>query len=303
MGAILTAAALRMTHASATQVDKRFSKANGLRIGVQLYTLGPELTTTLEPSLEELAKTGFETVELAGYLGRSPKELRIAFDREGLHCPSAHIGPRPQGPDPDLSTRLNEVIEDAHTLGLEYVVTPIFLIPDRYATGPAAGEALSDYMRRVARGMTSDDWKRNAQFLNTTGEVLRRNGLKFAYHNHNAEFAPVDGTTGFETLLKLTDPDLVKFELDAGWAFAGGRDPAAMLRSTSRRFCMMHAKDVKPTTTTKKARANSARRDLSGGPPARAVPTGISDEGPVIGLERRSRAGQIGQRPPRKGRS
>src|SRR6266511_3988889 len=34
---------------------------------------------------------------------------------------------------------------------------------------------------------------------------------------------------------------------------------------------------------------SSARRDLSGGPPARAVPTGLSGEGPVTGLERRGR--------------
>jgi len=250
--ATLTAASGNISRAFASTINSRqsFIKANAMPFGVQLYALGPELAHTLNASLAILAQAGFETVEPAGYLGRTATQLRVAFDHAGLRCTSAHFGSPQPGPEPNLITSLGRVIDDAHILGLEYVVTPIFRIPDRYASGPATDETTWDYMRRVARGMTIEDWKRTAHFLNITGEQLKHHGLTLAYHNHNPEFAPVGGTNGFEVLINYTDPHLVKLELDAGWAFAGGQNPATLLRAYPDRFRLVHVKDVKATTKT-----------------------------------------------------
>ena len=225
-----------------------FFRKTGLPIGVQLYALGPDLASHLDAQLKELAEAGIGEVELAGYLGRSPAELKRALDRAGLKCPSAHIPARRQNADPDLESRLPQVIEDAHVLGIEWVVMPFFPIPDRFASGPMAGEDVLGFIRRVTRSLTLDDWKRSAEFANRKATMLHAAGLKFAYHNHNPEFAPIGGTTGFEVLARETDADLVKFEMDAGWVFAAGLDPVSVLHAHPGRFRMIHVKDVKATT-------------------------------------------------------
>ena len=69
-----------------------------------------------------------------------------------------------------------------------------------------------------------------------------------AYHNHNLEFAPVDGTTGFDILARETDPQRVIFEMDAGWVRAAGLDPVVLLNRYPGRFRLMHVKDISAST-------------------------------------------------------
>jgi hypothetical protein len=78
----------------ASAADKPFFQRRNLPVGIQLYTLGPDLAKDLDAELATVSKIGFRSVELAGYLGRTPAELRAAFDRAGLVCPSAHIAPK-----------------------------------------------------------------------------------------------------------------------------------------------------------------------------------------------------------------
>jgi sugar phosphate isomerase/epimerase len=125
-------------------------------------------------------------------------------------------------------------------------VCPLINIPERFTLKPE--EKFADMMARIATAMTVDDWKSNADFLNAKGDALKGLGLKLAYHNHNFEFAPVAESTGFDLLLRHTDPALVSFEMDAGWVVAAGADPAALLKRYPKRFTAMHVKDVKATT-------------------------------------------------------
>lgn len=69
-----------------------------------------------------------------------------------------------------------------------------------------------------------------------------------SYHNHNLEFAPVGGTTGWDILMRETDPALVSFEMDIGWVAAAGCDPIEVLRANPHRIRMLHVKDVDPAT-------------------------------------------------------
>src|SRR4051794_35873089 len=65
-----------------------------LPIGIQLYTLGPDLAKDVDGTFAQLAKIGYRSVELAGMLGKTPKELRASLDKAGLVCTSAHIQAR-----------------------------------------------------------------------------------------------------------------------------------------------------------------------------------------------------------------
>jgi sugar phosphate isomerase/epimerase len=238
------AAAAAMT-ASAAHAAQPFFKRIGLPLGIQLYTLGPDAAKDLDGTLQALSKIGYRTVELAGLLGRTPAQFRASLDKAGLTCPSAHIQPR--GGEGALDGDLGKLAEGLTTLGVKTAVMPMLRIPDRFGA-PAAGEGFGAYLQRVGAGLTADDWKMNADFLNEKARGLKASGIRLGYHNHNFEFAPVGSTTGLEILLANTDPALVTFEMDIGWVAAAGADPQALLKKHKGRFSLAHVKDIKADT-------------------------------------------------------
>jgi len=226
---------------AASAASKPFFQRHNLPIGIQLYTLGPDLSKELDAQLATLARIGFRSVELAGYLGRTPADLRAAFDRAGLICPSAHIAPKGAN---GFSGDLVKLADELSVVGVKSAIMPIHYIPDRMGSAD---------LRQAGTQMTADDWKWNADFLNEKAAVLKKAGILSGYHNHNFEFASLkDGnggdTNGMEILLKGTDPNLVTFELDVGWVSAAGHDPIALMKAHPGRFTQMHVKDIKPTT-------------------------------------------------------
>lgn len=248
MGWSLAAAGMGIAGAaSARSPQEPFFKGTGLPVGLQLYTLGADLKADLDGQLRQVAQIGYRTVEMAGYLGRTPSELKAAFDRAGLQCTSSHVQARAGGPDPSFAD-LDRVIADAHLIGISHIVMPMFSIPAHVDMTRRAGEDRAALLGRPAAQVTADDWKATADFLNAKGALLKAAGLTCGYHNHNVEFAPVGGTTGLEILLKNTDPALVQFEMDAGWVVAAGADPFALIKAHPGRFRLMHVKDVRATT-------------------------------------------------------
>uniref|UniRef100_B0T1X0 Xylose isomerase domain protein TIM barrel n=1 Tax=Caulobacter sp. (strain K31) TaxID=366602 RepID=B0T1X0_CAUSK len=239
-------AALGAAHGGvASAAAKPFFQRHGLPLGIQLYTLGPDLQKDLDAQLATLAKIGFKSVELAGYLGRTPAELRAAFDKAGLVCPSAHISPKGAN-GPSFSGDLAKLADELHVIGVKSAIMPILYIPDRLGGAD---------LRQAGAQMTADDWKWNADFLNEKAAVLKKAGIATGYHNHNFEFAPLKDTnggdtTGMDILLNGTDPSLVVFEMDVGWVTAAGHDPFALLKKHPGRFTQMHVKDIKASTKT-----------------------------------------------------
>lgn len=228
-----------------------FFARHQLPIGVQLYTLGPELANDLPGMLAALRQMGCETVETADLLGRTPAEFRAALDVAGLRCTSMHIAGMPLGPGPGLSLSgdLAALAAAAHTLGATDIVMPIFLFPQDFKP-PATSDMLA-LLAGAGAALTADDYRRMADFLNEKARLLKAEGLRLAYHNHNPEFRPLPGgATGYELLLRHTDRRLVGFEMDAGWVSAAGRDPLQLLRAWPGRFTAMHVKDIKGSTTT-----------------------------------------------------
>jgi sugar phosphate isomerase/epimerase len=77
--------------------------------------------------------------------------------------------------------------------------------------------------------------------------MCRDAGLKLAYHNHAAEFAPLEGTTGYDVLVKEVDPKLVDMELDIYWATFAEQNPVALFAKYPGRFALWHVKDLAVT--------------------------------------------------------
>src|SRR5712691_8081788 len=90
---------------------------------------------------------------------------------------------------------------------------------------------------------TLDDYKRWAERLNRAGTEAKAAGLQFAYHNHDFEFAPLEGKLPYDALLAETDPKLVQLEVDLYWITKGGQDPLAYFARWPGRFPMVHVKD------------------------------------------------------------
>jgi sugar phosphate isomerase/epimerase len=194
---------------------KRLSK-----IGVQLYTVRRELEADFEGTLAKVAALGYREVEFAGYYKHTPAQVKAILARHGLSAPSAHFQSVVSGGG------VREAIEAAAVIGHKYLV---------YAwLPPEERKSLDDYKRLVER-------------LNRAGEECRRAGLQFGYHNHDFEFAPVEGRIPYDLILEGTDAQLVKMELDLYWITKGGQSPLAYFRKHPGRFPLVHVKDMDST--------------------------------------------------------
>lgn len=193
-----------------------------LPIGLQLYSVRELLPKDFDGTLGKVRAAGYTEVEAAGYYDRTAAQFRAAMDKAGLRCVSTHhaLGL--------LRQQLDELIEYGHALGLVAIVCPSPVRRD-----PAARGALD-----------LDDWRWVAGELNRIGEKVKAAGMTFGYHNHGPEFGSEAGVIFFDELLRLTDPKLVFFELDCGWAASAGRTPVDYLSKTPKRFPMLHVKDM-----------------------------------------------------------
>ncbi|NOR74511.1 MAG: TIM barrel protein [Draconibacterium sp.] len=93
-----------------------------------------------------------------------------------------------------------------------------------------------------------DDCKKSVDALNELGAKTKQNGLTLCWHNHDKEFHEMEKGLPFDYLMKNTEPDLVKCELDIYWVKKGGADPLKYLKKYAGRFPILHVKDMAPGT-------------------------------------------------------
>ena len=80
--------------------------------------------------------------------------------------------------------------------------------------------------------------------LNKAGKALKEGGIRLLYHNHNAEFLPVEpGVSAYDLLLQETDPAYVNFEFDSYWCADAGCDPLMQIQQLGSRMKLWHIND------------------------------------------------------------
>jgi sugar phosphate isomerase/epimerase len=205
---------------------------HGLPAGIQLYMVNADLTKDPAGTLKKIAQIGYTEVETAGWGKLSVAQFRDLLRDAGLRAPSAHLGFGMQD--------TGKLLDDAKTLGVEYVVSSVLL--------PGGSQGMQNFFK-IVDSLSADDFRGIAAKANEIGQKAKAVGLQYAYHNHNFEFRDLgDGKTGYEILLQETDPSLVKFEADCGWMKVAGKDPIGYLTRHGDRFAMLHVKDFKNIT-------------------------------------------------------
>lgn len=186
-------------------------------LGIQLYTLRSLLSDDVPGTLEQVARIGYDEVEFAGLHGLSVGEMRAILDGVGLRAASSHVGLDV------IRQGWPRALDEAQTLGQSWIVCPSL----------------------PGRERTPDGYRRIADDFNRAGEAAQAEGLGFAFHNHAAEFEPLErgGERGYDILIEQCDPELVRMQLDVFWAVHAGEDPIAWFRAHPGRFTSIHAKD------------------------------------------------------------
>ena len=184
--------------------------------GLQLYTLRDDLPKDPKAILKQVASFGYKQLE--GYeggqgifWGMGNTGLKKYLDDLGMTMISTHC---------DINKDFDQKAAEAAAIGMKYLIAPY--------VGPQK---------------TLDDYKKLADTFNQRGEVCAKNGIRFAYHNHDYSFKTQDGQFPQDIFMTNTDAKLVDFEMDIYWVVAAGQDPHAWLKKYKDRFRLCHVKD------------------------------------------------------------
>lgn len=133
---------------------------------------------------------------------------------------------------------------------------------------------LEQFIRNTAQPRTADDVKQEAARYNKFGKLAQKYGIKLLIHNHTVEFIPTKDTNElpYTIMLAETDPALVVFQMDIGWASVAGQNPIELFNQHPGRFVLWHVKDVAGLKCLPPVPDEGARMAE-----ARLVPVGLGD--------------------------
>ncbi len=179
-----------------------------------------ELKGDWKSVLKKTVEYGYSEIETGSYLGESAESF-LSFCMK--------IGLKPVAGGIKFSDNMDEVkksIEKVKALNVQYGV--------------------SYWPWKVGAPFKLEDCKTSVEILNKIGEVCNENDLEFCWHNHDNEFIEMEEGLPFDYLMKHTDKDLVKCEMDIYWVKKGGADPLNVLKKYHGRIPILHVKDMAP---------------------------------------------------------
>jgi sugar phosphate isomerase/epimerase len=184
--------------------------------GLQLYTLRDDMPKDPRGVLRQIASFGYKHIESyegpqGMFWGMTNTDFKKYMDELGMTIIASHC---------DMNKDFEKKVADAAAIGMKYLICP-WLGPQK----------------------NLDDYKRYADEFNKKGEICKKNGIRFAYHNHDYSFKPMAGTIPQDLMMQNTDPGMVDFEMDIYWVATANEDPIAWLKKYKDRFRLCHIKD------------------------------------------------------------
>ena len=219
-GIALASMAGNLFSAEMLEEEKKKIKAYGL----QLWSVRNDMAKDPKETLKQVASFGYKQIEsFEGgkgiFWGMTNTEFKAYMDQLGMTIISSHC---------DISKDFDRKAAEAAAIGMKYLMCPY--------KGPQK---------------SIDDFKKFADEFNQKGEICKKNGIKFAYHNHDYSFKEIDGQVPQDVMMKGTNPLLVDFEMDIYWVVTAGQDPEAWIKKYPTRFKACHVKDrIKNATVT-----------------------------------------------------
>ena len=129
--------------------------------GLQLYTLRDDFPKDPKGVLKQVAGFGYKQLEgFEGakglWWGMTAAEFKTYLDELGVTMISSHCNTKK-----DFEKKAAEAAQ----VGLKYLISP-----------------------GIGKQKTLDDYKKIAAEFNANGEICKKNGIRFAYHNHDYSF-------------------------------------------------------------------------------------------------------------------
>jgi sugar phosphate isomerase/epimerase len=190
--------------------------------GIQLWSVKEALAKDTLGVLKHLSKSGFKKIEsFEGekgiFWGMKNTEFKKVMDDLGMQLVSSHC---------DTTNDFERKAAQAGEIGMKYLICPY-----------------------KGSQPTIDHYKKFADEFNACGEIAKKHGIKFAYHNHDYSFVPMNGIIPQDVMMNNTNKDTVDFEMDMYWTVAAGVDPLAYMDKHPGRFKLVHVKDLIKTNT------------------------------------------------------
>ncbi|MDR0792423.1 MAG: sugar phosphate isomerase/epimerase [Chitinophagaceae bacterium] len=173
-----------------------FKKMSDMPIGFQTFPIRDILAKDFAGTLKMMAGLGYQLTEMCspkGYVdagfgvlvNMKTSEMKSIINDSGLTCPSCHFN------FGELTDHLDDSIEFALGLGLTQMICSTFWLP---------------------KAAVLDDYMKAADKLNIAAEKIKVAGMQAGFHNHEFEFAMLDGQLIYDALMNRFDKNLVKMQ-------------------------------------------------------------------------------------------
>ncbi|RPI26693.1 MAG: sugar phosphate isomerase/epimerase [Acidobacteria bacterium] len=207
--------------AASPLVVQALAAKSKIPVGLELFSVREELGKDLMGTVRAVAKVGYDGVEFFspyfGWTTEQAREVRKLMDDLGIVCFSTHNGGNSFTPE-----NIGKAIELNTIIGSKIIV-----------------------MASAGRVNGLSGWQKVAEQLNQAAEKAKAAGLRVGFHNHQAEFQPVEGDLPMNVLAKNTGPDVV-LQLDVGTCVEVGQDPVKWIEQNPGRIVSVHCKDYSP---------------------------------------------------------
>ena len=192
------------------------------KFGVQLWTVKEALAKDPLGVLKHLSNCGYKQIESfeganGMFWGMKNTEFKKQLGDMEMNMIASHC---------DINKDFERKAGEASEIGMKYLICP-----------------------HIGAQKSIDDYKRFSDQFNKCGEIANKNGIRFAYHNHDYSFKAMAGGMPQDVMMNATDANLVDFEMDIYWVVAAGADPIAYLKKYPNRFKLCHVKDLIKTPT------------------------------------------------------
>ena len=192
------------------------------KFGIQLWTVKEALAKDPLGVLKHLSNCGYKQIESfegakGMFWGMKNTEFKKQLGDMEMNIIASHC---------DINKDFERKAAEASEIGMKYLICP-----------------------HIGAQKSIDDYKRFGDKFNKCGEIANKNGIRFAYHNHDYSFKAMAGGMPQDVLMNATDANLVDFEMDIYWVVAAGADPITYLKKYPNRFKLCHVKDLTKTAT------------------------------------------------------